>query len=211
MMHGNRRQGDQLPAMALSVNILLLEPPALHVVDVADGHERVRIELLHDGFHLRFLEPRDDAENNLLAVPRVRAFAGQVGDSPPEPVDDRRADLRRGVADDPDRLGLVHPLDRDVDRLVRDEIGDQRVHRAVPLEDEAGGRQNEQVEEHDDFADRERRLLVDQDRDDLGAVHRTAEPDDEADSDAEDDASENRGENLRDRERRDRLEQERAE
>lgn len=68
---------------------------------------------------------------------------------------------------------------------MRDEVRDDRIHGIVPAEHETGSGQNDNVHEHNDFADRKACDLVDQDRDSVGSIQCTAITDDESGADAD--------------------------
>ena len=182
-----------------------LESPAYDVVDGVDRYEGAFVDA-EDGF-LEFVdfEARDDGVENLFFLARVAAFAVEEGDAASQSLGEGNIDFVRFVRDDHDGVGFVKPLHDDVDHLGDDEVGDERVHRLVPAEEQAGARQDEEVDEHDDLTDGEYGFLVEDDGDDLRAVERAARTNDESDAEADDDAAEDGGEEeiLRDgRERR---------
>ena len=173
---------------------LLLEPAADDVMDGVDGHEGALVDV-EDGFlELVDLQACDDGVENLLLLARVAAFAVEERDAAPEAFSHGDVDLVWRVRDDHDGVGFIETLHDDIDHLGDDEVGDERVHRSVPAEEKAGARQDEEVDEHDDFADGEDGLLVEDDGDDLRAVERAARADDEPDAEADDDAAEDRSE-----------------
>ena len=173
---------------------IFLEPAADDVVDGVDRHEGALVDV-EDGF-LEFVdfEARDDGVENLFLFARVAACAVEEGDAASQSLGESDIDLVRFVRDDHDGVGFVESLDDDIDHLGDDEVGDERVHRLVPAEEQAGARQDEEVDEHDDFADGEYGFLVEDDGDDLRAVERAARTNDESDTEADDDAAEDGGE-----------------
>lgn len=114
----------------------------------------------------------------------------EIRHAPTEPVHDRLANLFRCVRDDPRRLRLINPFQDDIDRLEGDEIREERVHRPVPAEDEAGCSEDEDVEEHDDLSDRERQPVREGDGENLRPVERPTGADDETDAGTEQEAPE---------------------
>ena len=171
-----------------------LESAADDVVDGVDRYEGAFIDV-EDGF-LEFVdfEARDDGVENLFLFARVAACAVEEGDAASQSLGESDIDLVWFVRDDHDGVGFVESLDDDVDHLGDDKVGDERVHRLVPAKEEAGARQDEEVDEHDDFADGEYGFLVEDDGDDLCAVERAARANDESDAKADDDAAEDGGE-----------------
>ena len=171
-----------------------LESAADDVVDGVDRHEGALVDV-EDGL-LEFVdfEARDDGVENLFLLARVTAFAVEESDTASQSLGEGDIDFVRFVRDDHDGVGFVESLDDDVDHLGDDKVGDERVHRLVPAKEEAGARQDEEVDEHDDFADGEYGFLVEDDRDDFRAVERAARANDESDAEADDDAAEDGGE-----------------
>lgn len=159
---------------------LFLEPAALNVMDITNRKKRVRVPIPDDGLELRFLEAGDDDENNLFAVARIGPFSFEIRHAAAETLGQRIANLFVFIADDPYRFRLVDAFVGDINHFKGDEIRDKRVHGVVPAEHEPCARQNEHVDEHDDFADGKRRFLVDKDRHDFAAVRRSPCTDDQA-------------------------------
>ncbi|KAF9118106.1 hypothetical protein BGX30_004832 [Mortierella sp. GBA39] len=172
------------------MDIFFLETAALNVMDITNRKEGIRIPIPDDGLQLGLFQTGDDHENHFLAVPGVGSFPFQIRDAASQALGEGIADVLVFLTDDPYGFGLVDPFVGDINHFKGDKVGDQRIHRVIPTEYEARARQDKEVDEHDDLPDRERRLFVDENRDDFAAVRGTPCPDDQADARTEDHPSE---------------------
>ena len=157
----------------------------------------------HDFLEFIELQTRDDAVEDFLRLARVTARAVQEGDAAPEAFVEGGGHLLVLVRDDHDGVGLVEPLEHDVNHLCNDEVCKERVHSFIPTIQQPCRTQDKEVDEHDDLADGELRPRIEDDGDDLRAVERAARTHDDADPEPRHDAPEDRGEERIARHRRD--------
>ena len=106
-------------------------------------------------------------------------------------MDDGIADVVIACRDDEDALGGIKPCRDGINHARADEVRDEGIHGAVPAEDEARGAQDEEVEKHDDFADRKRRPAAHPDRHDFRAIRRPPVLDDDAYAESYDNPAKN--------------------
>src|SRR5262245_28007019 len=81
--------------------------PAVHIAERMRRDERRGIELAHDGLHLADLQPRDDAEENLLVLAAEAAAALVDGHAAAEIREDPCADFAAPAGHDRDRGELL--------------------------------------------------------------------------------------------------------
>ncbi len=65
------------------MNILLLKPSTLNIVDIPDGQEGFGIQVVDYGFQFRFFQSCNDAEDDFFIITGKGAFALEVRDSRP--------------------------------------------------------------------------------------------------------------------------------
>src|SRR5919197_4870641 len=180
-----------------SVQGRLLDDAALDVGQRVHDDEGRLINLADDALDLADLEPRDDAEEDVLlgvgpaAPPLVDGHAaGQV-------ADDRLPDLLAPLGDDDDRRVLLYAVDEEVDRLGGGEVGEDGVEGRLDAEEEGGGGENEEVEEEDPVAALEQvAAAADEQLRDLRAVEHRAAADGEPNACADEEAAEDGGQEL---------------
>ena len=168
---------------------MFAETTANDVVGDAERDEGVLVDVFHDLFHLPYLKAGHGRVEDLLGVAGVTTLAMQECDATVHLLHERLADRVMLVGDDHDNVALVESLDGDINRLADDVIREERVHGLVPAEDEAGRREDEEVEEHLYLSYGEDGFTVGNDSDDIGAVEEPAESDDDADAETVDETA----------------------
>lgn len=171
------------------MNSTFAETTADDVIGDAERDEGVLVDVFHDFFHLPYLEARHGRVENLLGITGVASLTMQERDATVHLLHERLTDCFVLVGDDHDDVALVESLDGDINRLADDVIRKERVHGLVPAKDEAGRREDEEVQKHLYLPYGEDGFTVGNDSDDIGAVEETAESDDDADAEAVDETA----------------------
>ena len=142
------------------------------------------VDRVNDFAQLAYLVLRDDAVEDLLLAAQ-HALAIHDGDGAAHAAVDLLANLRGVVRDDEGRLDLVHLGLDHVEHLRRDEVGEQRVERAVDAKEYAGHTVDDDVHAEDHLPHGEVGLSADEDGHGLGAVEAAAPADHDAHAKAE--------------------------
>ena len=137
-----------------------LHATAHDIVDVVDGQERAGVFFFDDGFQLGDLQTSNDRVEDSFRLVRVRAFAVEYRNTTTESCQKCLGKIVRSVRYDHDAFRLFETGDDEVHDFVRDEVRDERVHRTLPTEYETCTRQDEEVDDHDRFTDRQFRFAV---------------------------------------------------
>src|SRR5919198_6557197 len=194
-MRGPVREGAPLRAAAgtrpSSVQGRLLDDAALDVGQRVDDDEGRSVKLADDALDLADLEPRDDAEEDVLLGVGPAAPPLVDGHAAPQVAGDGLPDLLAPFGDDEDGRVLLYAVDEEVDRLGGGEVCEDGVEGRLDAEEEGGGGENEDVEEEDHVADPQQvAAAADEQRRDLRAVEHRAAADGEPNACADEEAAE---------------------
>lgn len=150
----------------------LADKPAFDFLHVEYGDESGGIDVADDLLEFRDFQSGNDAVEDILVIFQESALPVEACHGAVHVMDDGIADVVIACRDDEDALGGIKPCRDGINHARADEVRDKGIHGAVPAEDEARGAQDEEVEKHDDFADRKRRPAVHPDRHDFRAIRR---------------------------------------
>ena len=128
-----------------------LEQAAMSLGNIEYRNERIGVHAVDGIAELDDFQAGYDGIEYLRLFPAVGAFAIEQRNGPAHFMDDA---VRYGFMlgrDDEQALRFIQTIRDDIDHLIGDEIGHERIHGAIPGKHEARAAQDEQVEKHDDF------------------------------------------------------------